>query len=92
MTATDENPAVVSDECAVCRRPLTTRDTINVNLVTGVIRCMDCEGIPVPGNSGERRAGLAALRDAMTAAGITAESPASLDPEGERLARQEREN
>jgi len=40
----------------------------------------------------ERRAELAALRKEIAASGITATSPGQLDPEGERLARQEREN
>ncbi len=35
---------------------------------------------------------LARLRASCLAAGITAESPAQLDPEGERLARLERED
>ena len=33
---------------------------------------------------------LAALRASLIAAGVTAESPAQLDAEGERLAREER--
>jgi hypothetical protein len=35
---------------------------------------------------------LARLRAAMLAAGVTAESPGELDPEGERLARLERQD
>ena len=37
-----------------------------------------------------RTHGLAALRATLTAQGCTAESPAQLDTEGERLAREER--
>ena len=47
MTTTDETPA--GDKCAVCGRPLAVTDTINYNHKTGVLRCMDCEGVPVPG-------------------------------------------
>lgn len=40
----------------------------------------------------ERRADLARLREGITAKGIIASSPDRLSPEGEQLARQERED
>jgi hypothetical protein len=49
MTDTDETPS--GDECAVCHRPLAVTDTINYNRQTRVLRCMDCEFLPVPRSS-----------------------------------------